>query len=433
MKCKNYDNISFSCGQGNVDSEISGRIILYRLEDVERIVAKDGKRGDESNIIEEIVSANPPFFVEGVDGSYSQRYAEKTLNCNLDLYVNNTDEETEDKLDAIGKDRFVVLFRLVGEKIYRVVGLGEGCSVEVETSISGRENHHHITVNYQGKHEINFISESFFEVSDLEFDPIWKPLYEFKVCVLDKETDGQNGYYVPTFVVKVNANGEPLDENDQLCAYSGRKQSAYRYIYQSKSDEYEEVGTFDENTLFNGKPIKIYDPAVCAVDDPTGNTITVTPTRIIFDTQTRENTVEINSTGSWEYREPKYFATPDRGGKGATTVTVTNPQTNEGGAVDFRNRATNRTATLDVECYYLRHFLQSYTVVGASQSKSFAEVIGADINGLDIETSDDRIVVETSGDEIRFNLDGVPRGTYNVNISITAHPTEAVSFNIVKM
>ena len=368
FNCKLTRNISLNpngseannCGSTEIASGgIEERIYVYNIDDIENLMFENDNRFDDSLIIDTIITSQPYYFIDTTDTTYNEQQEGNLHRHTLTLTVANTQPITEDTLNEAVHHRYLVAFRPKGAELYRVFGWKEGAGMSYNMDINADSNSYQITLSDDSEYALMSCLADNFKLADKVFTPIFEPLYDISYC----EVTGNNqrtGYCIASYVVKVNSAGQALDEDDKLCAYSGKAQDAYKYQNVSDGD-YHILGTYNSAASFDGKPVKIFDVERCPIG--ASGTISFYPSEVWLNSSTTYENVNVNSYSSsgssycvpWSVVEkPDGVSLSQTSGQTCGSLTVIGEGVGiDGENIVIRNNVTYETGTITVYANYI--------------------------------------------------------------------------------
>ena len=362
FNCKLSRNISLNpdgsqsndCGSSEIASGgINERVYVYNIDDIENLMFEDDMRYDDSLIIDTIITDKAYYYIDCTDASYNEKQDGTTHRHTLTLRVGNTQPITEDTLNEAVHHRYLVAFRPKGAELYRVFGWREGAGMSYVMDIDESTNSYTVTLSDDSEYALMSCLPDNFKLSEKVFSPIFKPLYDASYC----EVSGgyKTGYCIASYVVKVNSAGQPLDEDNMLTYYSGKKQDAYKYNGVSDGG-YNILGTYRDTASFDGIPVKIFDVDRCPID--ASGTVSISPTEVKLNSSTTSQTVTVNAylngtstCTSWSVIEyPDGVSLSQTSGQTCGSLKViSNGVGVSGGRIVIRNDSTYETAVITVD------------------------------------------------------------------------------------
>lgn len=342
LNCRINQNIRKDC-----DTHVGGiydTIYLYDIDDVESLSFTNDTRYDSGASVATINSRQPFFTWQVSDGEYEEDNDGDEYTHTLTANIHKT-ENIENILSDAKNTNFLVVFRLKSEGTYRMFGWELGAKLTYTLTAGEDGNYYTITFEDEGTYPSFETDASNFNLRDKVFQPNFVP--DFNISVCENLSGKLTGYRIASYVVKVNAAGEPLDENDKLCEYSGKKQVAYKLEGVSDA-HYQVIGTYKSDAMYNGQAVKVYDAAHCS-SQGTG-TITVSPNPITLTAHGRTSVpMTITTTDTWSVTDNTPFADVSKySGKGNSSVNVTwnGLKSNDVGTLIVRNENTNETVAV---------------------------------------------------------------------------------------
>lgn len=327
------------CNSVSINAGLADGLYIFNLEDVKNLIFENDSRPDQSLYIDTIVTSQPYYKVDATNISYTQEYDDHSYTHQLTAQIKNVSNEIEEILESAVHGKYLVAIRVIGEKNYRLIGWKEGLSLDEELSISKEDNSFSLTFDGRTTYPEMECDKSNFDLANKVFDPSFEPLF-----VAGKVTC-ENGWAVANYVVKVNAAGQALDEDNKLVQYSGKNQDAYK-LEGASDGNYNIIGTYASTDYIEGKAVKIYDTTLCYV----ACSISINPSTINFNSTTTSATFTITSSNDWEIVSYPSTVTLSQtyGTANDRTVWVYTDGQCGGETLTFRNRVGGCTATLGV-------------------------------------------------------------------------------------
>jgi hypothetical protein len=362
MKCKIHSDIvpktpsgQDVTGCGNLDIATGGiqaAILLFNADEVSNLEFYDDMRFDENLVVETIVTDSTYFKIDGVSIDYKETFTTDNKHVHtLTLSLNNIHSSLESTLFDAKNGRYIVCFKPKGQEYYRMFGWVEGAVMKVELVINDGTTAYNITFSYESIYPLFQVNSSNFKLEDKYYSPIWQPLYNVAYCQLSGST--RTGYAIAEYVVKINQAGQGLDRNDQLCSITGLPQQAYKYVSTVGDGGYEIVGTYNENGVFDGKPVKVYDETLCPPNAV--GTISVNPTSIKLNSTTVQSAFTLTCSNAWWLKEePTLVTVQPNSGTGNSAGII--KQNNSGGTniILFQNKTTKEIVQVYVNIYLIK-------------------------------------------------------------------------------
>lgn len=362
MKCKlSKDIIPTTTGGidlggcGNLDLATGGiqnTVILFNSNDIKNLEFYNDMRFDENLDVETIVTDVPYFKIEGSSIDYKETFTTDNKHQHtLTLALNNIHPSLESTLFDAKNGRYIVCFKVKGENKYRMFGWQEGAIMKVELVINDSNTLYNISFTYESIYPLFQVNSDNFKLEDKYYSPIWNPLYNVAYCQLD--AGSRTGFAIAEYVVKINQAGQALDRNDQLCSITGLPQQAYKYVGTVESGGYEIVGTFNENGVFDGKPVKVYDETLCPPN--ASGTIDVNPKNINLNSTTVQESFTVTTSNAWGLKEqPTLVTVQPNSGTGNSSGVIRQNNTGGTNILLFQNRTTREIIQVYVNVYLIK-------------------------------------------------------------------------------
>lgn len=355
-----------SCNSIDMSMGIGGiaNVVVYNIDDVKSLKFKNDMRPDDSLEVDTINSIGAFYTIDFSTATYNEEYdAANKWTHSLQLQVSNITNLFEDILSDGVNGKYLVCFRPKGSEDYKCFGWKYGASLDYSMQIQDDSYGYTITLQDESEYPLFSVYADNFGAKNKVYTPVFVPRYDLYFC---EEINGHyNGYSVAMYVEKQNAVGQPLDADNHLCQWSGKKQDAYKYFGIESDENYNIIGTYNGNAEFDGKPVKVMDKDKCpyVVDDSifvNGEKQVDVHVNNVAATST---TVTIDSTDAWRViTSPQYCAvTPSDGASGTTTVTII-ATGGEGGmdGIDFQNIVTQEVVEARCNVYTINISNQSY-------------------------------------------------------------------------
>lgn len=347
LNCKINQNIRKEC-----NTQVGGiydTIYLYDIDDVESLSFTNDTRYDSGASVATINSTKPFFTFEVSDGEYHEQNDGDEYTHELTFNIHKT-QDIEKILSDAKNSNLLVCFRLKTESSYRMIGWNLGAKLTYELQTGDDGNYYTVTLTDESEYPSFETDPSNFNLRGKTFDPLFVPNFGISTC----ETSGGSltGYRIASYVTKQNSVGEPLDVDNKLCEYSGKKQVAYKLSGLSDG-QYEIIGTYGINAVYNGQAVRMYDPTHCS---STGSgTITVSPTTIILSAHsTPQVNMSITTDDTWSIVSNTPFATLSKyngKGNGNVVVSYNGLKSPTSGNIQVRNENTNEVVTVNTEMF----------------------------------------------------------------------------------
>lgn len=322
FNCKLNRNITVSQTADNACANIemltggiADRFYIYNIEDIEGLKFKNDDRSDESLYVDTIITAQPYYYVDGSNVTYSENQDGTVYTHQLTANINNITNIIQDILSDAAPGKYLVCFRPLGSDEYRMFGWKLGATLKHTLDISESASNYTVTLTDESEFPLFSVKADNFDLANKQFEPIFVPVYSEVYCELD-ERGMQTGYYAIPYFVKVNSAGQPLDQANKLCEYSHQPQDAYKLV--GKPDEnYHIIGTYNENDTMFGQLVKIYDPVLCLPESH--DTISFAEQTVRLNSTTRLTaSVNLTSNAAWAIMSdpPEYCTVSPNNGDG---------------------------------------------------------------------------------------------------------------------
>lgn len=357
FSCKLNRNITVSQTSDNACANIdlmaggiADRFYVFNIEDIQGLKFKNDERSDESLYVDTIITAEPYYYVDGSGVEYSESQDGAIYTHQLTANVNNIQNIIQDILSDAAPGKYLVCFKPLGSSDYRMFGWKLGASMSHTLDISESASNYTVTFSDESEFPLFAVKADNFNLANKQFDPHWMPIFEETYCELDGNGK-QTGWITAPYVVKVNSAGQALDASNKLCEYSHQPQDAYKL--QGKPDGgYHIIGTYDETAVYDGQPVRKFDPVLCLPENE--GTISFEEETVRLNSTTRQTaTVALASNAAWAMvsNAPEYCTVSPTSGDGNTnmifyygryggddTVTVRNLNSYEETAITVHNR-----------------------------------------------------------------------------------------------
>ena len=295
-KCKLYQDISVGTGMGgdgcnltDINVGVADGLYVYNREDIASLIFESDARADNSLFVETINTSQPYYRIDATDISYQEDYNDHNYTHQLTASIKSVRTDIEEVLQEAVHGNYVVAFRVVGEDNYKIIGWKEGLSLDEILNISSENNAYTLTFSGTTTYPHMSADKDNFNLANKVFEPIFEPLFEAGKVVC------QDGWAIAQYVVKVNAAGQALDEDNKLVQYSGKRQDAYK-LASASDGNYHILGTYNSDATYNGKAVKIYDTSLCNINC----SISISPSTINLNSTTTSTTFSITSNGDWQ-------------------------------------------------------------------------------------------------------------------------------------
>ncbi len=341
--CNSQD---LSMGIGGIQSPL----LIYNIDDVKSLKFEGDNRADESLVVDTINSVGSYYKVDFTSATYQEDYENNKWEHSIQLTISNITSLFEDLLSDASNGKYLVCFKPNGSEDYRMFGWKYGASLDYGMNIQDDSIGYTVTFADTSEYPLFTVYKDNFGIKDKVYTPIFTPLYNVYFC---EHVETYTGYLVAMYVVKTNSAGQPLDADNKLCQFSGKKQDAYKYVDVADDGGYNIIGTYSSSAVFDGRPVKILDYTKCmaVVDD----SIFINNKKIdslSLNTWTTRGDVTISSSNSWRLSSSQpldLVITPTTGNSGSTNVNFEFAGTVGGNSViTFQNTTTYETVELDV-------------------------------------------------------------------------------------
>lgn len=325
---------------------INERIYIYNIDDVENLQFENDMRFDNNLVIDTIITSAPFYFIDVTEATYNETTDGNKHKHTLTLTVANTQSVTEDTLsDALGNN-YLVAFRNKGGDFFRVFGWKEGATLSYTMDMDSDTNSYTITLEDESEYPLMTCYPDNFNLSGKVYTPVFRPLYDVSYC---EQSGGiNNGYVIASYVVKVNSAGMALDEDNKLCSYSKKKQCAYKYSKTVSDGDYDIIGIYEDNAVFDGLPVKVFDPSLCPIDAK--GTITVSPSTIRLNSYTTSSNLSVTSSNPWKlFNTPTLTSVNPTSGTTSGSVSVMSNGIGGDETLYFQNRSTYERVEVRVQ------------------------------------------------------------------------------------
>lgn len=337
MDCTLNNNINNPCDRlhgGGIKDEIR----LYKLKETK--VVEDGL------MINDIISdRHYLLFADALE--YKQNEENGVYTHSLSGKVLNVSSEVQSNLFASKNDKYLVVFRQKGRNEINAFGVRFGAVVKVGETINTEESSFSIEISAKSDKPTYEVDRNAMEEYGKVYAKNFIPSTEQCEVVGDRQT----GFLVANYMVAVNINGEPLDEEGMLCTESGRPQTAYK-LQGMPIGGYHIEGDYVAGQVVNGNPTRRYDADTC--ENETEGTISLSNDNIIINTTNKKSqSVDIICADSWSVLDAynvKYCSFSQTSGQGNKTITISDAV---GGSEVVRiiNNRTREIVQLSVVTY----------------------------------------------------------------------------------
>lgn len=412
LKCSIYDNINVSpSSSGGCDASLETNIgfedemYVFNRSDVEGLIFKDDSRPDNSLFVDTIITSQPYYIINASNISFNEEYEDHYYSQSITATISSSRNDVEEILQAAVHGRYLVAIRLIGGENYILVGWKEGLGMDSELAVSKEEYQYTISFTGLTTYPKMEADADNFDLSNKVFEPTFKALFDADNVVCD------HGWATTKYVVKVNAAGQPLDEDNKLCQYSEKKQDAYK-LEGAADGNYNILGTYSSGSYIQGISVKMYDPELCSV---TGS-ISVSPTAITLNsTSYSAVSVTVTSNNQWDIITIPSFADVSRtdGYSGSTTVYFYSTEQCGQEAVIFRNRVSNQMTSLLVRNDRIGGLQDSYTMPNGTTQLTLSPITCGEYT---VSTSEGTATINDDG---TFTITGISASESEKEITIT--------------
>ena len=352
------DDGSSSCDAQDISMGVGGihsPILVYNISDVESLKFKNDNRADDSLEVDTINAVGYFYKIDFTSATYQEDYDNGKWSHSLQLDIANITSLFEDLLSDGVNGKYLVCFRPKGSEDYRCFGWKFGASLDYTMQVSEDSLGYTVTLEDESEYPLFTVYADNFGDKNKVYTPIFKPLYDVYFC--EQNQSGQhNGYAITMYVVKVNAAGQPLDRNNKLCQWSGLKQDAYKHESIGSDGDYNILGTYASDAIFDGRPVRVLDYEKCSAN--VTNSIYINEKKnetYSLNSTIKTKTFTIRSTNEWTMLDdPKYcVVTPINGLNGTTYCTVYHNGVGGTDVIRFMNTVTREIVVLTVNIYII--------------------------------------------------------------------------------
>jgi len=345
INCRLYRDITTTtsgdsgCGLLDVNVGIQDGLYVFNLDDIQGLVFDEDSRPDKSLFVDTIITSQPFYRIDASNLNYSEEYEDHYYSQELTAEINTIRNEVEEIMEAAVHGKYVVAFKVIGNNHYKLIGWKEGLSLDDTLTISSEDNSFQLSFTGNTSFPMLEADKSNFDLKNKVYEPTFEPLFVAGDVVCN------DGWAVAKYVVKVNAAGQALDENNKLCQYSTLPQDAYK-LSGVTDGGYHVIGTYVSTDFIEGKSVKMFDTTLCEVS----GSISVSPSSVTLNHSDATETVSVVSSSDWELVTYPSYVSISRVGGGVNDQLVYVYGTNNCGSeiLTFRNRLTKQTATLTV-------------------------------------------------------------------------------------
>lgn len=298
---------------------IADRFYIFNIDDIDGLKFQNDNRSDDNLYVDTIITSQPYYYVDGSGVSYSESQDGAIYTHQLTANVNNIQGIIQDILSDAAPNKYLVCFKPLGSSDWRCFGWEMGATLSHTLDISESASNYVLTFSDESENPLFSVKSDNFNLSNKQFDPHWKPLYEVSGCQLD-EHGMQTGWCLALYVVKVNSAGQPLDASNKLCEYTGQPQDAYKY-YTAPDGDYHIIGTYQDDAVYEGAPVLVFNPEICLPESE--GTISFDEEVVRLNSTTRQYaTAELTSNAAWAIvsTPPEYCTVSPNTGDGNATL-----------------------------------------------------------------------------------------------------------------
>ena len=392
-----------SCNSTEMNAGVSDGLMVFNLDDIKGLVFEDDSRPDKNLFVETIITSAPFYHVDSSSIEFTEEYVDHYYDNEITATISSVSEELEQILQDAVHGRYLVVFNVIGDEHYRMVGWKEGLSLDDTLNIGSENNSYTLTFEGRTTYPMLEVDKDNFDLKNKVFEPTFVPLFEAgKVTCSD-------GWAVANYVVKVNAAGQALDEDNKLVQYSGKRQDAYKLNGVSDGD-YNIIGTYNSTDFVSGQSVRIFDTSLCEIS----GSISVSPSTISLNSSTTSATITITSTDAWELITYPSTVQVSRTSGGINDQIVNVYGTDNCGTetITFRNRETRQTANVTITNDRI-DIGDSYTYPNGTTNVTLTPGV---CNGY---TATSTIGTVTINDDGSFTIDGIPTSTNEQRITVT--------------
>lgn len=298
---------------------IADRFYIFNIDDIDGLKFQNDNRSDDNLYVDTIITSQPYFYVDGSGVSYSESQDGAIYTHQLTANVNNIQGIIQDILSDAAPNKYLVCFKPLGSSDWRCFGWKMGATLSHTLDISESASNYVLTFSEESENPLFSVKSDNFNLSNKQFDPHWKPLYDVSGCQLDGN-GMQTGWCLALYVVKVSSAGQPLDSANKLCEYTGQPQDAYKY-YTATDGDYHIIGTYQDDAVYEGMPVLVFNPEICLPESE--GTISFAEEVVRLNSTTRQYaTVELTSNAAWAMvsEAPEYCTMSPNSGDGNSTI-----------------------------------------------------------------------------------------------------------------
>lgn len=298
---------------------IADRFYIFNIDDIDGLKFQNDNRSDDNLYVDTIITSQAYYYVDGSGVSYSESQDGAIYTHQLTANVNNIQGIIQDILSDAAPNKYLVCFKPLGSSDWRMFGWEMGATLSHTLDISESASNYVLTFSDESENPLFSVKSDNFNLSNKQFDPHWKPLYDVSGCQLDGQ-GMQTGWCLALYVVKVNSAGQALDASNKLCEYTGQPQDAYKY-YTAPDGDYRIIGTYQDDAVYEGMPVLVFNPEICLPESE--GTISFDEEVVRLNSTTRQYaTVELTSNAAWAMTSeaPEYCTMSPNSGDGNSTV-----------------------------------------------------------------------------------------------------------------
>lgn len=326
---------------------IMERFYIFNIDDIQGLKFLNDERSDDSLYIDTINTSQPYYYVDAASVTYNETQEGDTYTHTLTATVNSVNPIIQDIISDAAPGKYLVCFRPKGSTDYRCFGWKEGAELSHTFDIDESSNSYTLTFSDESEFPLFTVKADNFDLANKQFDPIWQPLYDVTYCELD-EHGMQTGWCLARYVVKTNTAGQALDEDNKLCEYSGKLQDAYK-LQGVVDGNYHIIGTYGQDAVFEGKPVRIFDPVLCLIE--TSGTISFSEDTVRLNSTTRQTaSVNLTSNSAWAIvsEAPEYCTVAPSEGEGNAVMNFYYSRWGGDDVVKVRNLNSYEETTINV-------------------------------------------------------------------------------------
>lgn len=403
-----YKDISLSSGDGcmiqDINVGIKDGIYIFNLDDVKGLVFQDDSRPDDTLFVDTIITSAPFYRVDATSVNYNEEYNDHYYTQELTANIVSVRREIEEIMQAAVHGRYLVAFKVVGNEHYKLIGWKEGLSLDETLTISEEDNSFSITFSGNTTYPMMEVDKTNFKLEDKVYEPSFEPLFQAGEVVCN------DGWAVAKYVVKVNAAGQALDEDNKLVQFSGKLQDAYK-LQGVDDGGYNIIGTFNSTDYIDGKSVRMYDTSICEVS----GSISISPSTITLCSTVTSSTATLISSDEWELITYPSYVDISRVSGGINDQVIYFYSTDSCGqeTLQFRNRITKQTANVTVNNDRISGIGLTYTYPYGTSTITLTPVVCKQY------TASSTIGSTTVNDDNSFTISGIPTSSSQQTITVT--------------